>query len=264
MVSKTTRLPVPYDDDEVDDLTIEYPYSDGVPMAENDAQYIAITDTVHALRFRYRHRQDVYVAGDMLMYYRMNRSDLSVAPDVYAVIGAQGNHRRDSWIVWREGKAPDFVMEIASTSTWRRDAGEKRDIYAAIGVTEYWRFDPTGGDFFMPTLVGERLEDGRYQRLESNADADVQQRIRSIVLELDFCVLADGDLRLYDPATGEWLHTPWEDGEGRLAAEAARDAAEAARDAAEVARDAAEAARAAAEAENARLREQLQRLQDQP
>ena len=249
MVSKISRPQTPFDGDEVDDLTIEYPFSDGEPMAENDWQYIAITDTVHALRFRYRHRQDVYVAGDMLMYYRMNRPDLSVAPDVYAVIGAQGNHRRDSWIVWREGRAPDFVMEIASPSTWRRDAGEKRDIYAAMGVTEYWRFDPTDGDFFTPTLVGERLEDGLYQPLASSADGDARQRIRSAVLGVDFCVLDNGELRLYDPATVEWLRTPREDGEGRLAAEAALGEAE--------------AARRSAEAENAMLREKLQRLQQQ-
>ena len=242
MVSKTARPQIPFDGDEVDDLTIEYPSSDGEPMAENDWQYIAITDTVHALRFRYRHREDVYVAGDMMMYYRMNRPDLSVAPDVYAVIGAEGNHRRDSWIVWREGRSPDFVMEIASPSTWRRDAGEKRDIYAAMGVAEYWRFDPTGGDFFTPTLVGERLVDGRYRQLASSADSEARQRIRSIVLELDFCVLDDGELRLHDPETGEWLRTPREDGEGRLIAEAALREAE---------------------AENAQLREELRRLQRQ-
>ena len=242
MVSKTTRPQILYDEDEVDDLTIEYPSSDGEPMAENDWQYIAITDTVHALRFRYRHRQDVYVAGDMLMYYRMNRPDLSVAPDVYAVIGAQGNHRRDSWIVWREGRAPDFVMEIASPGTWRRDAREKRDIYSTMGVTEYWRFDPTGGDFFTPTLVGEQLRNGLYQPIASSVDSDARQRVRSIVLELDFCVVDDNELRLYDPAIGEWLRTPREDGEARLAAEAALREAE---------------------SENARLREELQRLQQQ-
>ena len=242
MVSKTTRPQILYDEDEVDDLTIDYPSSDGEPMAENDWQYTALTDTVHALRFRYRHRQDVYVAGDMLMYYRMNRPDLSVAPDVYAVIGAQGNHRRDSWIVWREGRAPDFVMEIASPGTWRRDAREKRDIYSTMGVTEYWRFDPTGGDFFTPTLVGEQLRNGLYQPLASSVDSDARQRVRSIVLELDFCVVDDNELRLYDPAIGEWLRTPREDGEARLAAEAALREAE---------------------SENARLREELQRLQQQ-
>ena len=247
MVSKTTKPPLAPPADEVDDLTIYYPSSDGAPMAENDWQYVAITDTIHTLRFRYRHREDVYVAGDMLLYYRMNRPDLSIVPDVYAVFGAQGNHRRFSWLVWREGKPPDFVMEIASPSTWRRDAAEKRDTYAAIGVTEYWRFDPTGGNLFTPTLVGELLTDGQYQPLPSTADGDARLRIHSPLLELDLCVADNDELRLYDPALGEWLRTPREDGEGRLAAEAALRQSE--------------AAQRAAEAENARLREQLRRLQ---
>jgi Uma2 family endonuclease len=156
MVSNTARPQVPYED-EVDDLTIDYPSSDGEPMAESEWQYTPLTDTVSTLRVRYRERDDVYVAGDMLIYYRMNRNDIRVAPDVFVVFGATGTHPRDSWLVWREGRAPDFVMEIASSSTWRRDATEKRDIYAAMGAKEYVRFDPTG-TYFTPALVMETLD----------------------------------------------------------------------------------------------------------
>ena len=53
-------------------------------------------------------------------------------------------------------------MEVASPSTWERDAAEKRDIYANMGVTEYWRFDPTG-EHFTPELVGETLVEGQYR-----------------------------------------------------------------------------------------------------
>ena len=101
----------------VDDLSIEYPSSDGEPMAESDLQYVPLTETVSTLRVRFSNRTDVYVAGDMLVYYRPNEPSASVAPDVFAVFGTTGNHPRDSWIVWREGKAPDFVLEIASEST---------------------------------------------------------------------------------------------------------------------------------------------------
>ena len=115
-----------------EDLSIVYPSGDGEPMADNDWQWIAMADTALTLRNRYAGRTDVYVASDMLVYYRMNDVSARVAPDVYAVFGASGNHRRDSWIVWREGKAPDFVLEVASPRTWRRDAGDKRDTYAAM------------------------------------------------------------------------------------------------------------------------------------
>ena len=246
--SKLTGRHLHYHEDVVDDFAIDYPSSDGERMAETDFQYIPLTNTVSALRVRYHHRPDVYVAGDMLIYYRMNRSDLSIAPDVYAVFGAAGNHPRDSWLVWREGKAPDFVMEIASPSTWRRDVSEKRDIYAGMGVSEYWRFDPTGR-FFTPPLAGEGLVDGEYRQLPVVADGAGILRGHSAIFELDICVRPGLDLRLFDPATGQWLPAHLESEAGRQAAEAGRQAAE--------------AALQASEAENTRLREQLAQLRQQ-
>ncbi len=230
----------PYEDAE-DDLSIEYPSSDGEPMAESDFQYIPLTDTVSALRNWFSHRTDVYIAGDMLVYYRKNDNVTRVAPDVYAVFGAAGNHRRDSWLVWREGKAPDFVMEIASQGTWRWDATGKRDIYAGMGVMEYWRFDPTG-ECFTPALAGERLADGEYRQIPldgfDSAHPERQPkggilRGRSAILGLDICVLPGLELRLYDPESRQWLHTHQEESVARQAAETALRTSEAARQAAE-------------------------------
>ena len=78
-----------------EDLSIEYPSGDGEPMADNDWQWIAMADTAFTLRNRYAGRTDVYVTSDMLVYYRMNDVSARVAPDVYLVFGASGNHRRD-------------------------------------------------------------------------------------------------------------------------------------------------------------------------
>ena len=202
----------------VDDLSIEYPSSDGEPMAGSDLQYVPLTETVSVLRTRFFDRSDVYIAGDMLVYYRINDNTVSVAPDLFAVFGATGNHPRDSWLVWREGKAPDFVMEIASESTWRRDVGGKRGIYAEMGVSEYWRFDPTGR-WFTPALVGERLVDGEYRPIPVLEDSSGAFRGLSEVLGLDFCVELGLELRLYDPATGERLRNHREESEARRAAD---------------------------------------------
>ena len=127
------------DGEPVDDLSIEYPSTDGEPMAESDLQYVPLTETVSVLRVRFADRSNVYGAGDMLVYYRMNDPSTSVAPDVLAVFGTTGDHPSDSWIVWREEKARDFVLEVASESTWRRDVEEERAIYAEMRVSEYWR-----------------------------------------------------------------------------------------------------------------------------
>ena len=244
------------DADEVDDLSIIYPSSDDEPMAESEQQYIPMTETVAEMRHWFRDRPDVYVIGDMLVYYRMNRTDIRVAPDIFVVFGVTSRHPRDSWLVWREGKAPDFVMEIASPGTWRRDVYDKRILYALLGVREYWRFDPTGL-CFTPVLVGEALDPvtGQYGPLPVIMDASGVLRGHSPLLGLEFRVEEGLRLRVYDPATGERLRTLTEsedllqsETEARQAAEAAVSEAEAIASEAETARQAAEAATTEAEA----------------
>ena len=251
-----------------DDLSIVYPCTDDMPMADNDVQFIPVTDALAALRHQFIHRDDVYVSGNLFIYYRMNDNNTWVAPDVFVVMGGTRKGPRHSWITWREGKVPDFALEITSPSTWQNDAVGKRRIYANMGVTEYWRFDPLSR-YFNPPLVGERLVDGEYRPIEVTMDADGILRGHSPVLGLDLCVLPGGLLRFYDPERGQWLNTYEEEvaireaeararetaerslqdeATARQAAEAARQESETARQEAETARQAAEAARQAAEA----------------
>ena len=222
----------------VEDPNIEYPDSDGEPMAENEEQLYAMLDAITTLREWYADRADVHVGGDLLVYYRMNDNETRVAPDVFVSFGSD-KALRSSWIVWREGKAPDIVMELASGSIWRRDMREKRDIYAEMGVTEYWRFDPSGS-YFTPPLIGERLRDGEYHPLETVKHGDSMARGHSAVLGLDLCALPDGALRFYDPVSEQWLRTHSE---------------------AEAALQEERAARRAAEEDNRRLRERLHQLE---
>lgn len=53
--------------------------------------------------------------------------------------------------------APLLVVEVLSRSTRRRDQGEKRDIYAELGVPHFWLVDP---ERHSATVL--RLEDGQY------------------------------------------------------------------------------------------------------
>ena len=235
-----------------DDRTIEYPDSDGEPIAENDWQLTAMLYAIPTLREWFADREDVYAGGDMLIYYQMNDNETRVAPDVFVVFGTE-KHRRNSWIVWREGKAPEIVMEVASGSTWRRDMREKQDIYAEMGVVEYWRFDPTS-NYFLPPLVGERLGDGEYSTIELTTNRDGIVRGRSEVLGLDICALPDGNMRFYDPVSRQWLRTLDEE-------KAARRAAEAMLREAETALGEETAARETAEQELRMLRDELQRYQ---
>lgn len=253
---------------EYEDPTIEYPYEDDELLAETEYQYEPLTYAVAALKARFNDRDDVYAQGDMFVYYRMNDPRSVVAPDVFVVFGAFGNHKRNSWFTWREGgRHPNFVLEVASESTWRWDASGKRDIYARIGVDEYWRFDPTG-ECFNPVLIGERLVNGEYRPIEVTDDGDTL-RGRSDVLNLDICVRDELDFRLYDPVRGEWLMYYQEAQDALQAERAARETAEAERQAnitaLQAERAAREAERAAREAAEQRIREleaQLTRRQN--
>ena len=260
MVTKHTGKVSAQTSAEFDDLSIVYPEEDGEPLAESDFQLIPLTYAVVALRARYADREDVYVGGNMLLYYRMNLPQFSVAPDVFMVDGVRGKHKRRSWFTWREGAAPAFVMEIASDSTWRHDGGAKRAIYAEIGVTEYWRFDPTG-ECFSPALTGERLVDGVYQPVDVVEDDDGILRGYSDVLMLDICVLPDLEMRLYDPELEEWLLNYDEEQAARQAAELQAQAAELQAQAAALQAQVERDARQAAE-ERIRQLEALLRAQD--
>lgn len=56
--------------------------------------------------------------------------------------------------VWRVGKVPDFVMEMASPSMAANDIGHKRDLYQRLEIAEYWRLDPTGGNLYGQPITG--------------------------------------------------------------------------------------------------------------
>ena len=107
-------------------VEIDYPSSDGMPLAESDFQFDPLTYARNALRDYYRDRSDVYVAGNMLIYYEEGNVKARVAPDVFVVFGAPA-HDRSSYLLWREPKGPDWVLEVTSRSTRREDQGRKRE-----------------------------------------------------------------------------------------------------------------------------------------
>ena len=196
-------------------VEIEYPSSDGEPLAESYFQLIPLVYAFDALRRRYAHRDDVFVVADMLIYYNEGTMD-SVAPDVFVVLGAE-NRPRHSYQLWQEPKGPDFVLEITSASTRDKDQGPKRETYRELGVREYWQFDPTG-DYLRPPLQGLELIGGRYQRLPAEKLADGTLRLESKVLGLEVRQEAEG-LRLYDPVTRSYLLSSDEEQQGRQRAE---------------------------------------------
>ena len=148
----------------------ELPSTDGLPMPESTVQGPPLRYTVSALDWVFKARRPgTCVAGDLFVYSE-GRPDAdgrvrpeTVAPDVLVAFGV-GERLRDSYVMWQEDKPPDFVMEIASESTWKRDRDEKPARYASLGVGEYFLYDPVGRRL-EPRLQGYALHGGRYRRL---------------------------------------------------------------------------------------------------
>ena len=245
--------------------TIVYPETDGKPLPDGRYQYPIQSSVVMTLRAFFRNTPNTEVNGNTLIYYEEGAPRLSFAPDCHVTMGlteeaVESLERNNTYLLWEVGKPPDFILEIASPSTWRVDQSSKRDLYADIGVGEYWRYDALGGRFYDEPLVGERLVGGEYERMEMRREGDGSVWGHSDALNLDLWWI-DGELRFWDPVGEEWLLNHEEEQAGRLAAEAGRLEEQAGRLVAEARAETAEArveeeraARLALEAELRRLR----------
>ena len=125
-----------------------------------------------------------------------------LVPDLLIAFDADPEEyqRNNGYIVSQQGKPPDFVLEIASPKTGRRDVEWKRPRYARLGVREYWRFDETGGSHGT-RLAGDRLVDGQYEPIAIEEIEDGVLQGYSAALDL-FIRWEHGQLRWIDPATG--------------------------------------------------------------
>lgn len=245
----------------------DYPTSDGKPMAETDWHRDLMNALIDTLKLHYRSKQRVYVSGNLLLFYEPGNKRRHLSPDVFVVKGV-AKQDRPNYLLWQEGKAPNIVVEITSSTTRREDQGKKLQLYRdVLKVKEYFLFDPLG-DYLQPPLQGYRLRAGAYYPI-----AVVAGRLPSRQLQLHLEGVGKV-LRLYDPASGQWLLSPRELAdqaeETREQAEAERQHAEAARQQAEeqarreaVARQQAENERQEAKAENERLRQELEMLRRQ-
>ena len=223
------------------------PDSDGRPMAESDEHYRAIISVRGPLEVLFRNRRDIYISGDLLVYYDPADSAKSVAPDVLVVRGVSPRRRR-SYVLWEEGKPPD---------SGRTDRVRKRELYARLGVAEYFLFDPVYGD---PRHEGRlqcfRLYGGRSVPVGPGGASGSVAELASEVLGVSMRPEAKR-LRLRDLGRGKDLLYSDEMEEDRQAERVARRVAETERD-----REA--AARQTAEARVAELEARLRRMGRDP
>ncbi len=247
----TAKTPKPAPDFELPDP----PKSQDEKMTAS--QHLSITGGAHSLVI-YLGNPDTTVVGADLYIIPVPTTELTsmagaVYPDLMVAFNADPALYRshNGYVISEQGKPPDFVLEVASRSTGRRDTVEKRVRYAELGILEYWRFDETG-QYHGTRLAGDRLVDGRYEPIQIDELTDGSLQGHSAVLNVDLR-WADGQLHWHDPATGERIASLESERDARIQAQA-RAAAE------QQARIRESEARAEAEARIQELENQLHQL----
>ena len=262
---------------------IEYPDSDGHFLPDNPLQSNAIVELRCSLKQHFLNVPNVVLEGHMFLYYARGEADQRrvggrrvgkyVAPDVFVVLDHDLGGRL-TYKLWEEGKPPDFALEVISPSSEVRNRQDKKELYARIGVREYFVFQPDvrrSG----PRLVGYGLDGSAYRELRS--EATLPGALRSGVLGVSF--RPEGAfLRVRDQQSGkdypwlaEWRQELETEAAARGSAEerADREGARANRESARADRESARAdreatARRSAEARLALLEARLGRVAQQP
>lgn len=187
---------------EIPPTQYELPCDDGIPMetARHKWQMNLLVDPLCT----WLANRDAYVGGNMFVYFsphQVKTHDFK-GPDVFVVLDVPKGERR-SWVVWEEGKGPDVVIELLSSSTAGTDKQHKKEIYQRrLRVPEYFWFDPFNPD----DLAGFAIRDEIYEPILP----DSQQRLISRQLGLQL-VLWSGQ---YAETNTVWLR--WATLEGDL------------------------------------------------
>lgn len=204
--------------DSWEEAEIVFPPSDLLsdePSWETDLDLRQMLLLTSCLDWLWKDHQDFYCAGNLTIYYspRQRKSEQFRGPDFFVVLNTERKSRQ-SWVVWEEeGRYPNVIVELLSTSTAATDRGLKKQIYQDIFRTpKYFWFDPVSLEF-----QGFELLRGEYRNLEPN----IQGWLWSQQLHL-FLGIHDHKLRFFR-AEGQLVSTPEEDA---LAAEERATAAE--------------------------------------
>lgn len=263
-VTSPTRVPVPTpahtDAPELDgfDQFPDFPSRDDMM----NTRYLHDQGHQPALRRHLGSPDTTIVLGEVPIAWdvRRIRDDLRV-PDLLVAFGVRHSHilAQMGYSINEQGKPPDFVLEIASKHTSRRDETLKWRNYAAFGVGEYWLFDPDWGQRYATGLTGWTLANGRYEPIPIHQYAPEQHYGYSAALDLYVC-WEHGQLRWYDPATQTYLLTYDEQQDAHLAERDARMVEQGQRIIAQAQAELERDARIAAEAETQRLRDKIRRL----
>jgi len=228
---------------------LDYPSSDGEPVAETYDHFYVLLVTLEVLR-QYLLGRQATVLGNQFLYYAQGFPKLRVAPDTMVIFDvAPGG--RDNYKIWEERQVPAVIFEFTSRSTKDQDTGAKKLLYEQLGVQEYWLFDPRG-EWLPGQLQGYRLQGDSYEGITDSHSQPLQLRL-----------VVEGQLiGFYRQDTGERLLMPAELAEALHQETQAREQEAQARERAEAQAQQAEAQAELAEALLAQYRERFGELSD--
>ncbi|PMB49471.1 hypothetical protein CEN40_04830 [Fischerella thermalis CCMEE 5205] len=179
-------------------------YSDEPPL-ESELHLEQIMLLLKCLKWLWRGRTDFYAAGNLTIYYSLNKSKSEDfrGPDFFVVLDTESKTRK-SWVVWEEdGKYPNVILEILSESTANIDKEFKKKLYQdTFRTPDYFWFDPYTLEF-----AGFHLVDGKYQPLEANNQGHLWSQQLGLYLGIH-----QGLLRFFTPE-GQLVPTPEEEAE---------------------------------------------------
>ena len=208
----TQALPVPLLLRSPDSPKISQGLWSDEPPLESDLHREQINSLIRLIRWLFRpgtdrSRTDVYVAGNLTIYYSPNqkKSEFFRGPDIFVVLGTSPEPRR-SWTVWEEeNRYPNVIIELLSPSTAQVDRTEKKSIYQSIWqVPDYFWFDPDRLEF-----RGFSLVEGSYQPIVPTSEGWLWSQELGVYLGI-----SNDRLRLF-AFDGQMIPFPEEDAEQR-------------------------------------------------
>jgi Uma2 family endonuclease len=246
-------------------IEIEHYYNsqevEGEELTQSFTHYVAIRYLIAVLEWLFNGKT-VGIVSSVNFYQIEHENDPPKSPDIAVVEGLVPEERNSkdnpSYWIGEDGPPPLIVFEVASKETWQNDLETKPSSYAAMGIPEYFTFDPnepsvwTGTWREQPRLTGWRLDttSGEYQL----AEKDAAGRLWSEQLQ-SWLTMEGKYLRLYT-REGELRVTGLEAQTQRATAQAQQAALERARAEAQARRAEAQAQRAEAQAQRAEAQAQ--------
>ena len=193
-----------------------------------NTNHLHLRSVLTSLAIHFAHRPNTLVHSEMPVSPTLGMQHGVRIPDLMVVFDCdiEDAYRIDGYAIDRQGKPPDFVLEVASKTTGVVDYTAKHGDYERFGIGEYWRFDATGGDYHDAALAADRLVEGAYQPIRIDMAEDGVLRGYSDALGLYVC-WEQGALRFYDPESQRYLLTHDEEAERADEEAAARMQAEA-------------------------------------